>query len=467
MIRGEDHLSNTPKHILLFRALGHEPPVFAHLPLILNPDRTKMSKRKSQTAVDRLLGRGLHPRGARQLPRAARLVDRHGGGDPVARRARRAVRPRPRSTRAAPSSIASGSSGSTASGSGGSPGRPRRAPAAVPRGRAGRPPDRPPAGRRGAHGAPARRPGAAAAARRDRRAGRLPVGRRARARAGAARPEALGRRDDARGPPRRPADDRRGRRASASRPTSSSRRSARSPRRAAGRPATCSWRSASRSPVGRRRRRCSTRSSRSATSGRSSGSTGRRGAGRRNLTGSVRVSEHSSASRILTQTEQRRRDGSTRRAGLARPLCRGVEDATTGRQIGDAVQRGRRPIAITRTTRTTTSSAGATRSSVTGSRLKATRAPATRRTATTPATSRTPVDGDRARGVGLEQVLDGRHPIDARADVLQRLPHAVRRRGPLRRLHRVLHEGARRTRLTPCRLAGRCPERAVNTPSLC
>jgi glutamyl-tRNA synthetase len=52
VIRGEDHLSNTPKHVLLFRALGAEPPAFAHLPLILNPDRSKMSKRKSQTAVD-------------------------------------------------------------------------------------------------------------------------------------------------------------------------------------------------------------------------------------------------------------------------------------------------------------------------------------------------------------------------------------------------------------------------------
>lgn len=51
VIRGEDHLSNTPKHILLFRALGQPEPRFAHLPLILNPDRTKMSKRKSQTAV--------------------------------------------------------------------------------------------------------------------------------------------------------------------------------------------------------------------------------------------------------------------------------------------------------------------------------------------------------------------------------------------------------------------------------
>jgi glutamyl-tRNA synthetase len=58
VIRGEDHLSNTPKHILLFRALGHDVPVFAHLPLILNADRTKMSKRKSQTAVSDYIAQG-------------------------------------------------------------------------------------------------------------------------------------------------------------------------------------------------------------------------------------------------------------------------------------------------------------------------------------------------------------------------------------------------------------------------
>ncbi len=52
VIRGEDHVSNTPKHILLFEALGYPIPIFGHLPLILNPDGTKMSKRKSQTAVD-------------------------------------------------------------------------------------------------------------------------------------------------------------------------------------------------------------------------------------------------------------------------------------------------------------------------------------------------------------------------------------------------------------------------------
>ncbi len=58
VIRGEDHLSNTPKHILLFRALGHELPRFGHLPLILNPDRSKMSKRKSQTALSDYLAQG-------------------------------------------------------------------------------------------------------------------------------------------------------------------------------------------------------------------------------------------------------------------------------------------------------------------------------------------------------------------------------------------------------------------------
>ena len=58
VIRGEDHLSNTPKHILLFRALGYPEPAFGHLPLILNADRTKMSKRKSQTALGDYIAQG-------------------------------------------------------------------------------------------------------------------------------------------------------------------------------------------------------------------------------------------------------------------------------------------------------------------------------------------------------------------------------------------------------------------------
>jgi nondiscriminating glutamyl-tRNA synthetase len=61
IIRGEDHISNTPKHILLFEALGYAIPQFAHLPLILNPDRTKMSKRKSQTAVSDYRAQGFLP----------------------------------------------------------------------------------------------------------------------------------------------------------------------------------------------------------------------------------------------------------------------------------------------------------------------------------------------------------------------------------------------------------------------
>jgi glutamyl-tRNA synthetase len=61
VIRGEDHLSNTPKHIALIRALGYREPVFGHIPLILNPDRSKMSKRKSQTAISDYRSQGYLP----------------------------------------------------------------------------------------------------------------------------------------------------------------------------------------------------------------------------------------------------------------------------------------------------------------------------------------------------------------------------------------------------------------------
>jgi glutamyl-tRNA synthetase len=61
VVRGEDHISNTPKQILMSRAMGHAVPAFAHLPLILNPDRTKMSKRKSQTAVSDYIAQGFLP----------------------------------------------------------------------------------------------------------------------------------------------------------------------------------------------------------------------------------------------------------------------------------------------------------------------------------------------------------------------------------------------------------------------
>ncbi|MFM7390279.1 MAG: glutamate--tRNA ligase [Vampirovibrionales bacterium] len=51
VIRGEDHLPNTPKHRLLYEALGFPVPAFAHLPMILAPDRSKLSKRHGATAV--------------------------------------------------------------------------------------------------------------------------------------------------------------------------------------------------------------------------------------------------------------------------------------------------------------------------------------------------------------------------------------------------------------------------------
>ncbi|HET9539316.1 MAG TPA: glutamate--tRNA ligase [Candidatus Limnocylindria bacterium] len=61
VIRGEDHISNTPKHIALIRALGYREPRFGHIPLILNADRSKMSKRKSQTSVTAYRAEGYLP----------------------------------------------------------------------------------------------------------------------------------------------------------------------------------------------------------------------------------------------------------------------------------------------------------------------------------------------------------------------------------------------------------------------
>jgi glutamyl-tRNA synthetase len=61
VIRGEDHLSNTPKHIALFRAFGVEPPKYAHIPLILNIDGSKMSKRDHGASLSSYLEEGYAP----------------------------------------------------------------------------------------------------------------------------------------------------------------------------------------------------------------------------------------------------------------------------------------------------------------------------------------------------------------------------------------------------------------------
>jgi glutamyl-tRNA synthetase len=65
VIRGEDHLSNTPKHIEIFRALGATPPHYAHIPLILNRDGSKMSKRDEGARVEYYIRRGYLPAAVR------------------------------------------------------------------------------------------------------------------------------------------------------------------------------------------------------------------------------------------------------------------------------------------------------------------------------------------------------------------------------------------------------------------
>lgn len=65
VIRGEDHLSNTPKHIELYRALGADPPRFAHIPLILNKDGSKMSKRDVGASLNTYVDEGFLPEAVR------------------------------------------------------------------------------------------------------------------------------------------------------------------------------------------------------------------------------------------------------------------------------------------------------------------------------------------------------------------------------------------------------------------
>ena len=61
VIRGEEWLPSTPKHILLYQAFGWEPPQFVHLPLLLNPDKSKLSKRQGDVAVEDYLKKGYLP----------------------------------------------------------------------------------------------------------------------------------------------------------------------------------------------------------------------------------------------------------------------------------------------------------------------------------------------------------------------------------------------------------------------
>ncbi len=65
VVRGEDHLSNTPKQLLVYVAMGVQPPLFAHLPLLLGPDGKKLSKRHGAASVQELRDAGYLPAAVR------------------------------------------------------------------------------------------------------------------------------------------------------------------------------------------------------------------------------------------------------------------------------------------------------------------------------------------------------------------------------------------------------------------
>jgi glutamyl-tRNA synthetase len=67
IIRGADHLSNTPKQVLIYQALGAQSPIFAHVPLILGPDRTRLSKRHGATSVGSYAEEGFLPEAFRNF----------------------------------------------------------------------------------------------------------------------------------------------------------------------------------------------------------------------------------------------------------------------------------------------------------------------------------------------------------------------------------------------------------------
>jgi glutamyl-tRNA synthetase len=90
VIRGEDHIPNTPKQLLLYEALGFEPPLFAHLPMILGTDRSKLSKRHGSTSVEEFMEKGYlsqaftnfiallgwYPKDGKEILSLAELVER-------------------------------------------------------------------------------------------------------------------------------------------------------------------------------------------------------------------------------------------------------------------------------------------------------------------------------------------------------------------------------------------------------
>lgn len=61
VLRAEEHVSNTPKQLFIYQALGWEAPQFGHMPMILAPDRSKLSKRHGATSVEEFRSQGYLP----------------------------------------------------------------------------------------------------------------------------------------------------------------------------------------------------------------------------------------------------------------------------------------------------------------------------------------------------------------------------------------------------------------------
>ena len=76
VVRGDDHISNTPKQVLLYQAFAKPVPAFAHVPLIMGPDKKRLSKRHGATSVMEYERQGYLPEAMVELPGAARLGDR-------------------------------------------------------------------------------------------------------------------------------------------------------------------------------------------------------------------------------------------------------------------------------------------------------------------------------------------------------------------------------------------------------
>src|SRR3954463_6654967 len=81
VIRGEDHISNTPRQVLLYRALSFTPPQFAHLSMVLGPDHTPLSKRHGATSVSEFRARGYLPEALTNYLALIGWSPRSGGGE--------------------------------------------------------------------------------------------------------------------------------------------------------------------------------------------------------------------------------------------------------------------------------------------------------------------------------------------------------------------------------------------------